>query len=950
MARALILELGGVVDAVRRTTVTTWIGFGIILPAAALVGALPLGWVAFALQVIGFLLVSLFVVWPEEFARDLRTVDAYGVRERDSAVVLTYLPVAAAIFALPIYLVAQASLFWRVMVHFPGTLPGTGWGDAWRLSLDNLLFTELFLDLFDVLNAGLAEQPAGLTGRLIVFVTRLILSVGFVRVAVTLIRAAYYRAHGLGRGTDVIADLQRAADGGDALQVWHLGRELRGDMRATVDVLLDRVDRQDLSERERDDAYRCLRALRDWALPHMDEMVLHGDPRSHRLEELDADLSSSWYRPDPEPPKRRPDLGIWLSVIALACAAIIGLAPSLLGFAVGATAMLVLAWLLASPRATYVAAMERGVAPYVPVEGLRGAVLAGSAVLAVSFLGAAWGTLWHATQLWPDAFAGLREGAGNRDVLAFILASVVRVQASLSLPDVFGLVEPPFEQRPWVGSALTFVLRTGLNLGFVAVVITAVQVGRDREGVTGLVSVPDALAMRMEALRGGRYSFHLVTYHGLVVGQRLWEILDGAQRSDVKEALSASGAFEWVVGEPSLGEPTSPSRLLSQCLVIEAVRASGRKVGRWARELDIATSDEDVPADIRAKVLSYRAVMDVRDGEVQRGWEALREIRTGLPDEIPPKGDVWYEAIAVWARSVARALSLLNGRQLQAGEAGDDELTDEAARTLGVLSDLDQDRFAVDHLRFELARAVTLAVTKGVAEGVDRLQNAVNLVLALAPAHPWRDILIVQALVAVPAVQALGRGNSVAREAAAELEQRLLRSRDLEDDRWDPTAMYLKVHDWRRAEEISQVVTALVHLPPSSEQLTAMVRAASAVEARYRAGVPEELGDAVGLWWLAASSASAQDAHSDVLVATEHSLRLAEGVRPQGGNFDHLVANSHAVRAQALRALGESERAYEHAHEARVLYDLIGSTGAPHAEGAVRQGRELLRGFDVMEA
>ena len=87
-----------------------------------------------------------------------------------------------------------------------------------------------------------------------------------------------------------------------------------------------------------------------------------------------------------------------------------------------------------------------------------------------------------------------------------------------------------------------------------------------------------------------------------------------------------------------------------------------------------------------------------------------------------------------------------------------------------------------------------------------------------------------------------------------------------------------------------------------------------------------------------------------LLTATEHVIHLAKEVRSQGGNFDHLVANSHAVRAQALRALGEIDRANEHAHEARSLYDLIGSTGAPHAEAAVAQGRELLQGFDVMEA
>src|SRR5690606_7959408 len=144
-----------------------------------------------------------------------------------------------------------------------------------------------------------------------------------------------------------------------------------------------------------------LRALRDWAVPYLDELALHGDPRSHRLDELETDLRSAWYRPDPEPPGRRAGLSAACSAVALESAALVVWSPSALGLVVGAAAMLVLAWLLASPRATYEAAMERGVAPYVPVEGLRGAVLVGSAVLAVCFLGFSWGTLWHATQLLP---------------------------------------------------------------------------------------------------------------------------------------------------------------------------------------------------------------------------------------------------------------------------------------------------------------------------------------------------------------------------------------------------------------------------------------------------------------------------------------------------------------------------------------------------------------------
>ena len=266
---------------------------------------------------------------------------------------------------------------------------------------------------------------------------------------------------------------------------------------------------------------------------------------------------------------------------------------------------------------------------------------------------------------------------------------------------------------------------------------------------------------------------------------------------DVREALAASGAFEFTLGDSSLGEPSSSRRLLSQCLVTGAVRASGRRVERWTEELDtFAAMDDEVDvlmheagADIRhlqellghedlsttqiytrvaikklqevharthpairAQVRSYRAVMDVGDGEVQRGWGSLRTVRSELLEEVPRQGDDWYEATAVWARSVARAVTMLNGRQLEAGEAGDAELADQAARVLAALHEVDKARFGVDHLRFELARAVMLAATDHVAEGVTLLQDAVDSVLRLAPAHPWRDMLILQALVACAGV------------------------------------------------------------------------------------------------------------------------------------------------------------------------------------------------------
>jgi hypothetical protein len=105
--------------------------------------------------------------------------------------------------------------------------------------------------------------------------------------------------------------------------------------------------------------------------------------------------------------------------------------------------------------------------------------------MATAFLLASWATLWHASALWPGSFEATGTRVDARSLWAFVGASLVRVQASLSLPDVFGLAVPAVEQRPWIGSLLTFALRTGLNLGFVAVVVTALQVRRDAQGFAG---------------------------------------------------------------------------------------------------------------------------------------------------------------------------------------------------------------------------------------------------------------------------------------------------------------------------------------------------------------------------------------------------------------------------------------------------------------------------------
>lgn len=314
--RALGSELREVVGVWRSSTVGMWVVAGFLLFSAAAVGMLPLGWAALGLQVIGYLFVAMVVVWPEIFAQGLRSDDDAGIRGRDRPAVIIYLPVVVALFSLPFYLLAQATLFWRIGSLSHDLLPVQGWPDAWRVSLDNLLFTELFFDLFDVFGVSLAESPAGLWGRLLVFLTRLVLSVGFVRIAVSLFRSAYYRALGLGRGGDTLTELDDAVLYSDAARAGYLGRELVAEMHGTIDVLLGRLHDPTEDDSRRRDARNGLRALRDWAIPLLDMRVAHGYPRSEEYERLATELRSEWTGTEID--AHRPDRsGRWLSLAAL---------------------------------------------------------------------------------------------------------------------------------------------------------------------------------------------------------------------------------------------------------------------------------------------------------------------------------------------------------------------------------------------------------------------------------------------------------------------------------------------------------------------------------------------------------------------------------------------------------------------------------------------------------
>src|SRR5690606_21423323 len=292
----------------------------------------------------------------------------------------------------------------------------------------------------------------------------------------------------------------------------------------------------------------------------------------------------------------------------------------------------------------------------------------------------------------------------------------------------------------------TLTLRTGLNLGFVAVVLTGLTLRRDREDLAGLVSIPHDLAIRMEARRGGRYAPEMIVYHSITIQFRLWDALDAAEDADVQDALVASGAFEWCALRSSLGEASTAERLRSHAVVIETLHRRGwRGSTVWLRELEEAHDAGDWPPHIRSQVLARRAAIAARDDDVDaagRLFAESYELLAGRADAMDENAA--RETATVWARSVSRAISLFPAPAIDAGAA--DSLADRAADLLADLTRENAGRFTIDALRIGGQRALLVARSRGFDDGLHELESVAEQALALPATHPWKMVMLIQLL------------------------------------------------------------------------------------------------------------------------------------------------------------------------------------------------------------
>lgn len=247
--------------------------------------------------------VGVGAVFPRMGVRTLRLLRL--VRTPDATAVVRYLPRLHGILLIGLYIPALASLFLLIGHHYPTVLPVTNWREAWALTLDNLIRTELFFDVFESFHLALSGEPEGFAGQTILFLSRLLLNLAFARLVIEILVGAWGQATGRGSGDDALSRLREAVGVGDVREIQLHAGQLQQSLGAAVDDLARQAegDRSEVAA-----ARQGLGAMRPFALPYLRRRAAAAEDegRSQRLADW---LAGQEARGGDHPPGWRP--GCW---------------------------------------------------------------------------------------------------------------------------------------------------------------------------------------------------------------------------------------------------------------------------------------------------------------------------------------------------------------------------------------------------------------------------------------------------------------------------------------------------------------------------------------------------------------------------------------------------------------------------------------------------------------
>jgi tetratricopeptide (TPR) repeat protein len=560
-----------------------WVVWTLLFPLS-FVGLLPSRWAVVAqLLVLGGigLGVLLFAGKMAKMVRRRHWVEFPEGRE-----VAPFLPQLITLLAGPPYMLAMLVLFRRAPAEFPGILPTSGWADALLLALDNFLRTQIFFDAAECFHFRLHDQVDG-AGTSLVFVSRFLMDLVFVKLAVQLFNAAYYRALGMGRGEDKLFAIKQEVEAGDAAKVKYLTQSVRDSLRDAVDKLRSYHEDEAGAESDRREmAWKCLVSMKEYALHYLKdrERAAAGDER-HRLAKLMDRLAEA--RPeetvDTEPVRRWP-------LVALAATLGISLLLSLIlpvsyVLPLSALVTIVLSWMLVDSRGWIDRLVGWGALnPSTPDRLPRVQLFWALCVLPPLLL--SWSRLFElaALLLWPTMFSGADGTVNFGSTLVFGLENLAHTQIFADTFEVYGIVIADIRQEGVAGGVLTFLLRLVLNVGIIELIVGFGMVWFNRVFRKFAVSPNAELSLRQEAHACGAQSATMIGFYLREIRGFLMEEMKRQKDETMLVSLYESGFY----------------------------RESQGKEGNIEENFDVALSRIDLGQALRRKGLLEEAAVELR--------------------------------------------------------------------------------------------------------------------------------------------------------------------------------------------------------------------------------------------------------------------------------------------------------------------------------------------------
>jgi hypothetical protein len=355
----------------------------------------------------------------------------------------------------------------------------------------------------------------------------------------------------------------------------------------------------------------------------------------------------------PAPARVRPGRLVTALAVVTGAVAAAALLPGWLGLGIGVAVLGGLGWLLVTPRTSIERGIRFGILPAIDAARLAPATLIWATAVTAVLMLTAFFVFGRATTVAGTAFVSSAPVVGGRDIVGFLAGNLLRLQVFFSAPDIFAFGVPSLEQRPLLGSLLTLLLRTVLNVGLLAVVLTALSVAWSRAVVGSNLIGNDDLMMRVEAQTSGRFAPELARHHAGAVQEELLNLLAGAAEPEAEAALVDGGAYEWLVARPvamRLGELVPASKAAVW------IAESGWTEPAVALVTAVERGQHALFAPGRVRVRALCAIALGRAGQGDRARSALQ----AAADELAREAGAMHPSDRVAAESaVVRAAAAL---------------------------------------------------------------------------------------------------------------------------------------------------------------------------------------------------------------------------------------------------------------------------------------------------